>query len=166
MTPGQVWGADSGELAARMPCDSLISGPSLICDRAVAIDAPPSVVFAWLCQLRKSPYSYDLLDNFGRRSPRVRDPELTNLAVGQRFMGAFDLVDFTPGEHITLGTSHVAVTYAVRVHADAGSRLHVRVLFRGPRVITVPLAFGDFVMMRKQLLTLKELAEREARAAA
>ncbi len=165
MTPGQVWGASAEEIAARMPCDSALSRRALVCDRAVPIDAPPTVVFAWLCQLRVAPYSYDLLDNFGRRSPRERDPELTKLAVGQRFMGLFDLAGFTPGEQITLGSSHVAVTYAVRPRAGAGSRLHVRALLGWPRWIAIPLAFGDFLMMRKQLLTLKELAEREVRSA-
>jgi len=57
----------------------------------------------------------------------------------------------------------VAVTYAIRPEG-AGSRLHVRVLFGGPRFLARLLALGDLVMMRRQLLTLKSLAEREATA--
>ena len=55
----------------------------------------------------------------------------------------------------------MAVTYAVRPEG-AGSRLHARVWFAGPRLIARALALGDLVMMRKQLLTLKSLAERDA----
>lgn len=167
MTPGQVWGATPAEVAAEMPCDSTLSGTLTVADRAISVAAAPHVVFAWLCQLRVSPYSYDLLDNFGRHSPRERDPALMELAVGQRFMSMFELVDFARDEHITLlSPPRIAVTYAVRENGIRGaSRLHVRVVFDGPRWVAVPLVLGDFLMMRKQLLTLKELAEREARAA-
>ena len=132
-------------------------------DRAVSIAAPPRIVFAWLCQLRAAPYSYDLLDNLGRRSPRERDPELVHLEVGQRFMTLFALQSFVADDQVTLVAKGVAVTYAVRPEG-AGSRLHVRVLFGGPRLLARLLALADLVMMRKQLLTLKSLAEREAAA--
>lgn len=160
--PGRRWGVTAAELSERMPCDTELSGTVVICDRAVPVNAPAPLVFAWLCQLRAAPYSYDLLDNFGRRSPRRRDPELTELAAGQRFMSAFELTDFTPGAQITLRAKGVAVTYAVRPETGAGSRLHARVRFRGPAWLLALPVLGDFLMMRKQLLTLKELAEREA----
>jgi len=130
-------------------------------DRAISIAAPPPIVFCWLCQLRAAPYSYDILDNLGRRSPRERDPELVRLEVGQQFLSMFALQSFVADEQITLLADGVVVTYAVRPEG-AGSRLHARVLFGGPRPLARLLALGDLVMMRKQLLTLKSLAEREA----
>lgn len=154
------WGATADERAAPLSCDTLTPNAAISADRAITIDAPPTTVFGWLCQLRIAPYSYDLLDNFGRRSPRTRDPELTQLHTGQRFMQIFTLHSFARDEHITLQSGNVAVTYAVHNQAE-NTRLHVRVRFGGPRIIGCALALGDVVMMRKQLLTLRELAEQE-----
>ncbi|MFV8166807.1 hypothetical protein ACNQVK_32655 [Mycobacterium sp. 134] len=155
------WGATAQERSVTLPCDALTPPTALRADRAISVDAPPSTVFGWLCQLRVAPYSYDLLDNFGRRSPRIRDPELTRLHTGQRFMQMFTLHSYIDDEHVTLQSGKVAVTYAVR-SAAAGTRLHVRVCFDGPRIIGWAMAAGDVVMMRKQLLTLRDLAERDA----
>lgn len=161
MIPGQFWGVTPDEVASVLPCDSEFSGKVVVCDRAIDVDAPPHVVFAWLCQLRAAPYSYDFLDNFGRRSPRTRDTKLAELAHGQRFMFAFRLVGFEPDKHITLRTFAAAVTYSVKP-AGAGARIHARVRFAGRPMVLSPLVLGDMVMMRKQLLTLKELAEAES----
>ncbi len=155
------WGATVRERDATLACDGLSPATALSADRAISIDAPRPTVFGWLCQLRVAPYSYDLLDNFGRRSPRTRNPELAQLHTGQRFMQIFTLQSFGDDEHITLQSRKVAVTYAVRDEA-AGTRLHARVRFDGPRLIGWAMAAGDVVMMRKQLITLRDLAEQEA----
>ena len=60
----------------------------------------------------------------------------------------------------------MAITY--RVTGDGPTRIVVKLLWRYPagrlaRAVMAPLLpAGDLVMMRKQLLTLKELAEGEA----
>lgn len=154
------WGATAQERNATLPCDALTPATTLSTDRAISIDAPPSTVFGWLCQLRVAPYSYDLIDNFGRRSPRTRNAELAQLRTGQRFMQIFTLCSFTEDEHVTLQSGKVAVSYAAHPEA-AGTRLHVRVRFGGPRPLGWVMAVGDVVMMRKQLLTLRDLAEQE-----
>ena len=161
MTLGLNWGANASETAAVMPCDALAAGAGTRADRAISIDAPLSTVFAWLCQLRVAPYSFDVLDNFGHRSPRHRTAGLRHLEVGQRFMAVFKLHSFVDAEHITLRTKRVSVTYAVSPQ-HRGTRLHVRVLFDVPGLIGRIAAEGDAVMMRKQLRTLKSLAERDA----
>ena len=163
MTLGLTWGVRPRERAVPLPCDGLRPRAGIQADRAIGIAAPPSIVFCWLCQLRAAPYSYDILDNLGRRSPRERNPELVHLEVGQRFMTLFALESFVADEQITLLAKGVAVTYAVRPDG-AGSRLHVRVLLGGPTLLARLLVLGDLVMMRKQLITLKSLAEREAAA--
>jgi polyketide cyclase/dehydrase/lipid transport protein len=175
---GNTWGATAEERAANLPCDELMPG-AVRMDRAISIDAPPAIVFAWLCQLRVAPYSYDLLDNTGRRSPRMRSGELTDLAVGQPFVRifgrtyVFELAAFAPNEHITLqprtGSAmsrfgSVSNTYAVRPEGN-GTRLHVRVLFDGTWLMGQTLALVNLLMMRKQLHVLKSLAERDALSA-
>src|SRR5213594_4371663 len=69
--------------------------------RAVDVEAPPPILFRWLCQLRVAPYSYDWIDNFGRPSPRELLPGLDAVAVGQRVMTFFELVDFERDRHLT-----------------------------------------------------------------
>ena len=133
------------------------------------------MVFRWLCQLRSAPYSYDWIDNFGRTSPRELVAGLEALQRGQPFMRIFELVDFAPGSHLTLALrggrslfGPLAVTYRVLPAAGGHSRLVVKlrecVRARGllARARWTLLAAGDLVMMRKQLLTLKALAEATA----
>ena len=159
---GDRWGTTDSEAAAPQPCDALARAGAVRADRAISIAAPVEVVFRWLCQLRVAPYSYDLLDNFGRRSPRTLTPGLDRLALGQRVMTLFRLTSFVPDEHLTISSGrHTVVTYAVRSE-PGGTRLAVRAVFAMPRWIARPLVLGDLAMMRKQLLTLKALAEHDA----
>jgi hypothetical protein len=158
-----AWGSTTAEHGLRLPCDRHLPGAATVLHRAIDIDAPSATVFRWLCQLRAAPYSYDLIDNFGRRSPQRLTPGLEQLAVGQRFMTIFELAEFERDNHITLvlrrgrfpfGT--VAVTYAVSPRSEVGSRLLVRVASsRASRL----LPWLDLPMMRRQLLNLKGLAE-------
>jgi hypothetical protein len=166
----QDWGASARERAMALPCDGLLAEAPVRLHRAVSVDAPPALVFRWLCQLKRAPYSYDLIDNFGRRSPRELTPGAECLAVGQRFMSIFALASYAPGEQITLRGRRTAVTYA-SIGPDGGpTRLLARVLFDPPgghlgaALTARALALGDLVMMRRQLLTLKALAERDAGA--
>jgi hypothetical protein len=155
---GDRWGATDAEVARALPCDALAPPGAARADRAISIAAPVDVVFRWLCQLRAAPYSYDLLDNCGRRSPRDLTPGLERLEPGQRFMTLFRLHAFAPDEHITLRARNTFVTYAVGPEGT-GTRLTVRVRSARPMVVNALLLIGDMVMMRKQLLTLKSLAE-------
>ena len=165
---GANWGASAVERAMPMACDRLHADAPVRLHRAVSVHARASVVFRWLCQLRVAPYSYDLIDNLGRRSPRELTPGSGQLEVGQRFMSIFSLSSFVPGEHITLRSFRTVVTYAV-LASDGPSRLVARVLFDPPGgrlatpIVGQALAIADLVMMRKQLLTIKQLAERDAR---
>jgi hypothetical protein len=167
MIVGANWGATADECALPMACDALLANAPVRVHRAVSVAAPASVMFRWLCQLKLAPYSYDLLDNLGRRSPRELVRGAEHLEVGQRFMSIFSLASFRAGEHLTLRGRRVAVTYMVLARGER-TRLVVRVLFEPPggrltgALAGPALALGDLVMMRKQLLTLKALSERDA----
>jgi len=171
-----AWGSMPSERAEHYPCDDLVDGPRHELFRAVDVDAPAAVVFRWVCQLRAAPYSYDLIDNLGRRSPRELTPGLDDLAVGQRVMTVFRLVSFEPDRSITVDApttlfGYVAVSYRVVPVDDGRSRLVAKVVVAPRRgclawIMDRVLPAGDLVMMRKQLLTLKSLAERDGRVRA
>jgi len=169
-----TWGSTQRERVRPMACDTELPDAVKVWHRGIDVAAPAPVVFRWLCQLRKAPYSYDLLDNFGRRSPRKLTPGLEDLEVGQTVMMFYDLVSFERDRHITvLFRSFNAlfgrrvVTYAVDPVDEHRSRIVVRVRMRPPRgplglVVPHTLPWIDLIMMRKQLRTLARLAEKSA----
>ena len=173
-----VWGATAEEVAVPFPCDAYLTEPDAALFRAVTVGADCDTVFRWLAQLKVAPYSYDLLDNLGRRSPRALTPGADHLETGQRVMTIFELVDFRPSDHLTLALrepwavrlfGEIALSYTVRPAGRQTTRLVAKLLVRHPRRRSGPfetraLAWGDLMMMRRQLLTLKVLAEaRSAR---
>src|SRR5438128_242795 len=165
----RMWGVTAAEAEQPLPCDRYLADADHVYWRAIDVRAPVAQVFRWLCQLRVAPYSYDWIDNFGRRSPRRLTRGTDQLELGQTFMTIFRLVHFEPGSSITVTADsrvfgQVAVTYRVVPEARGGSRLVVKLLVVYPRgiagrVLAAVLPAGDLVMMRRQLLNLKALAE-------
>jgi hypothetical protein len=170
-----TWGSTEAERALEFACDRFVADPDDALYRAVTVEAPPAALFRWLCQLRAAPYSYDLIDNLGRRSPRSLTPGLERLEVGQRMMTVFRLVAFEPDRHITAVLhrprplfAELAVTYLIVPETADRCRLVAKVAVAYPRgpigaTTRAVLPIGDLVMMRKQLLTLSGLAQRDAR---
>ena len=141
--------------------------------RAIGVAAPPELTWRWLCQMAVAPYSYDWIDNRGRRSPQALTPGADQLELGQTMAVVFRLVSFdAPHQWTGLTTPRgqrlfgpVAMTFAAEADG-AGSRIVGRLAAgtRGPlsRLRAHALAWGDLVMMRRQFLNLKALAERDA----
>jgi hypothetical protein len=174
MSVAYTWGSTPDDRALAFPCDRHLPDADESMYRAVDVEAPSSVLFRWLCQLRAAPYSYDWIDNRGRESPRRLTPGLDDLALGQSVMSIFALAEFEPSRHLTLRLRHagalfgdVACTYLVVPRSAEASRLVVKLLWHypgGPLVRSIAralLPWADLVMMRKQLLTLRWLAERD-----
>jgi hypothetical protein len=165
------WGTSSLERARRTPADDLVPDPVARWTRGVTSHAGPAHLWRWVTQLTVAPYSYDLVDNLGHPSPRTLTPGADRLAVGQRLLVLFVVDSFVAGEHLTLRlrrpgrgvAGEFAITYAVRPDGPGRTRLVATVVVDGTRgtVGTLArhvLAWGDLVMMRRQLTRLGALA--------
>jgi hypothetical protein len=162
---GDRWGVTRDEVARRYPCDDLVPAPVLQAWRGVTVDAGPDAVWPWLTQIRLAPYSYDWIDNCGRRSPR----ELRGLpepVVGEPFTAvasrpAGRILSVTPGEQLT-GRIIGAVMSYVLVPQGGSTRLLLKIVMAKGRLIGPLVSVGDLVMARRQLLNFKRLAERSS----
>lgn len=170
-----AWGTRPEDLATTWPCEDLAEAPRTPCRlvRAVDVAAPPEVTWAWICQLRRGPYSYDLVDNLGRRSPRDLDPAMLDVGAGDVVATIFEVAAVEPGRSLTLRVRRSGVfrrlgpmtsTYATHADGDGSRLVGVLVTRAGRsrlgRARDAALAWGDLVMMRRQLLTLATLAAR------
>jgi hypothetical protein len=171
----QYWGVTPEERAHPFPCDRFVSPPHGRLFRGGHIDAPKELVYRWLCQLSVAPYSYDWVDNLGRRSPPYLIDGAEQLEIGQRFLIAFTLVDFEPDRSITVRIARfkalmgeVAITYLLVPESEHSCKLimkttaHCRPDLPSTRYLFIP--WGEFLMSRKQFMTLRRLCESHARA--
>jgi hypothetical protein len=161
---GDRWGVTDAEVARRYPCDDVVRSPALQAWRGVTVRAPADRVWPWLGQLRLAPYSYDWIDNLGRRSPRelrgLPDPR-----VGEPFSAAFGgrpagrVISVEPGVQLTGMIMGAAMSYVLVPVGDDACRLLLKVAASGHPAILPLLSVGDLVMARRQLRTLARLAE-------
>ena len=116
----------------------------------------------------------DWIDNGGRQSPQQLTPGLERLENGQDVMTIFTLTSFKENEHLTVRLKpsrtarsvfgDIAVSYLIVPEAEAVCRLLVKLVVKHSptvrgRFTRKFLPWGDLVMMRKQLMNLKRLAE-------
>lgn len=173
-----TWGATAQECEAAMPGDDLVPGAQYVTTRAVTVEAPPHAVWPWLVQvgcLRAGFYSDDLLDNLGHPSAREVIPELQDLAVGRWVPmspfrpttdTAFKVHSFEPERQLLWEKPDSSWAW-VLVGLPGGrtrlvTRVHARYDWSRPASAVLGLALmelGDFAMMRRMLLGIKERAE-------
>ena len=159
---GDRWGVSDAEVARHYGCDDVVPRPTLEAWRGVTVLAGPEAVWARVRQVRLAPYSYDLVDNLGRRSPReLRD--VPEPRVGDPFTHALGrpqgrVVAVVPGEELTATIMGAHLSYAVLPQGSA-TRLVLKVVARTSRWLAPAFSVGDLVMARRQLLNLKRLAE-------
>src|SRR5947209_7171649 len=103
---GDRWGVTQAETERWYPCDDLVKVQMLQAWRGVTVGTSAEYVWPWVTQIRLAPYSYDLIDNLGRRSPQdlaalpeplVGEPFTT--ALGGRRLGGMSALE--SGQQLT-----------------------------------------------------------------
>jgi hypothetical protein len=181
------------EKARELPGDGLVSEPLFSATHAVTIRRSPRDVWPWLAQMgagRAGWYSYDFIDNGGRRSAERILPALQNIGVGNllpSLPGATDgflVLRCEPESVLVLGHGPMdggaplsTWTFVLEEPATGLTRLVTRgFLSRGragrrpyglpPRLLKLLGPIGHFLMQRRQLLGIARRAEAAGAEAA
>jgi hypothetical protein len=161
---GDRWGVSDDEVARPYPCDDVVPWPVLQAWRGVTVHVVAGRLWPWVAQLRLAPYSYDWIDNLGRRSPRtllaVPEP-----VVGQPFSTAATrpvgrILSVSPVEQLTGRIAGAVMSYVLVPNGDQ-TRLLLKIVTAKGRWIAPLVSVGDLFMARRQLLNLKQLAEQD-----
>ncbi|MEW6493940.1 MAG: hypothetical protein AB1589_15725 [Cyanobacteriota bacterium] len=182
-----TWGSTPEERLMSFSCDRYINSSDEAYFRAIDVNAPAQILFRWLCQLKVGSYSYDWLDHLERMFFKVTDsiPDrpspkqllsgVETLAIGQRVMGIFKLIEYEQNRHLTIVLDDkraisifgdIAASYVLFPMTPNTCRLILKGHIRYPRNpfwswIRWVMPWGDLLMMRKQFLRLKHLAESQ-----
>ncbi len=175
----QFWGATPEEIQSPVVGDDLCSAATLIATRSITISAPPQEVFQWILQMgfgRAGWYSYDWLDNLGRKSATIIHDEWQTVKVGDKVPSgpiSFIAAIVEAPRHFVLEIKslgkkspklHFTLAYELRDDPH-GTRLVTRMRSH----ISVPLGSlfeklilgpGDGLMLRRQLLTIRQNASK------
>ena len=160
-----------------LPGDQLIPEPIGSLTHAITIACPRREVWPWLAQMgagsRAGWYSYDRIDNGGRRSNERIARDLQSIAIGTVFPAlpgatdGFTVVECQPESSLVLGWApapHAAPAVTWAFVLEEVDKRRTRLIgrargARGYRFHGVPpwiggpfIRFGHFVMERKQLL--------------
>jgi hypothetical protein len=172
------WGATHDEIQGTVVGDNLCSASAVTATRCITLNAPPHEVFPWIRQMgfgRAGWYSYDWIDNLGRKSATRIHPEWQDIHSGSKVPGG--PIDFTaaiveaPHSYVLLVQPAgklgqrfcFTLAYELREH-PRGTRLVTRmrasIKVPGGGIAERLLAFGDGIMVRKQLTTLAHMVRR------
>jgi hypothetical protein len=161
---GDRWGVTDAETRRAYPCDQWVEHPHLQAWRGVTVETGVDRVWPWIGQVRVAPYSYDWIDNLGRRSPQSL-LDLDEPRAGHQFTTAGGVrlgrvLSVGPRRHVTGRIGRTVISYVLEPYGEDRTRLLMKLIARGPRVVSDLLCVGDLVMARRQLLNLKRLAEQ------
>jgi hypothetical protein len=171
------WGADPASTGEGGRELARISATQQCAWRCVWVAAPATLTWVWLGQIRFGPYSYDWIDNRGRRSPdhlqdarplRVGDDVIVGRVVDVHGTDTCRVAEIRPGDTARRLFDLRSMVYGADVADQNTTWLWGIVALPRRRSVAQrlgheALAWGDLVMMRRQLLTLKHLAQRDAR---
>lgn len=171
------WGATAEEVTLAMPGDEIIEQPTFNVTRAITIRARPEEVWPWIAQIgfhRAGFYSYDLLDNLGKPSADRIIPELQHIEVGTWIPMSGKVTEETAFRVKAFESNHwmlwekAASTWVWKLtgideeHTRLIIRLKCHYRWTRPTIVTdlLLMEIGDFPMMRKLMLGMKQRAER------
>jgi hypothetical protein len=168
------WGATAEEVARPMTGDDIVAHPQLEATRVISIHASPEQIWPWLVQMgykRAGFYAYRF-DNAWRASPRRLVPELQQLSVGDVMPtgpeGGFTVAAMEPRRSMLLVVPEEPLLVSCSILLDEVAAGETRMIGRlkvrfgpGYALFLYRLLFdpGDFIMMRKMFLGIKERAE-------
>ena len=177
------WGASPEEVNGALPGDDLVEDPLEVTTRAITVNAWPSHVWPWLAQMGKGRgglYSYDWLDRvFGVLDGPSADtllPAFQQLTVGDTIpiggSPGWPVAIASPNEVLLLDVreagAHVTWSFVLVPISLTQTRLIMRVRARLSRGWLLPVQMAvldpaEFLMVRRQLIGLRDRAERLAR---
>ena len=174
------WGATRDEIERPLPFDSVVPHPNYFTTRAITIDAPPEKVWPWLVQMGELPragfYSYTWIEKLMGMKIENADrilPDFQELKPGDRLDRAGNMLVravkqpafLVLGPPEGLPTGEITWAIVLEPTNEGGTRLISRCRARfAPNARSIAwyaiLDPGQFIMERKWMVTVKELAER------
>jgi hypothetical protein len=171
----QYWGATAEEVNSSVVGDDLCSNATLVATRSITIGAPPHEVFPWIRQMgfgRAGWYSYDWLDNLGRKSATTIHDEWQSVEAGDKIPSgpiSFTAAIVDAPRHFVLEIKspakkspkmHFTLAYELRDDPH-GTRLVTRMrshinLPLGSLFEKLILGPGDGFMLQRQLLNIRK----------
>ena len=145
-----------------IPGDDQIEEPFWYLDDSIVLKCSRAKLWPWLVQMgngRAGWYSYDWLDNLGKKSFEYIEPSLQNIEKGLK-IPLFTFDDFSENHFLTLKVSDSAnMTYLLEDHEE-GCKLLARVRVKGPKwLLSLSLGPAHVFMQNKQFAELKKRCE-------
>ena len=148
-----------------IPGDENYSSKDWIMDEEISINASTDKIWPWLVQMgngRAGWYSYDWLDNLGKKSFDYVDENLQNIEIGQK-ISIFTVANFKENEFLTLDYSeNCNMTWFLKPQNEK-TILITRLRVKGPKwLLKYTLGPGHLLMQLKQFKELKKRIEKNS----
>lgn len=149
----------------KYPVDEPQVSDRWITDDFIDLNCSPEKVWPWLAQMgngRAGWYSYDWIDNLGRKSFDYIDPELVKIEKDQKIPFA-TISSFEGNRTLTYQFgSRATMSYYIQ-QTESGCRLWSRLrVDRAGQLIQLFLGIGHQIMQKKQFEEIKKRVERTA----
>jgi len=176
------YGATDEEIAASLTGDELVPDPRVIYTRAVSINASPEQIYPWIVQLgadKGGMYSYTWLESLIQCSQTNADrihEEWQGLKVGDKVMmcpndmpPGFEVAMIEPNRTIVMGHQEKGIwsdvwQFVLVPQSDGTTRLVLRSRDAKEGWMWDVIRPGEFIMVRRMMLTIRGRAERLAEA--